>query len=135
MRIFGEDCTVFRECIMDEWYVAMLVSNTKLFYEIHIILLRNIIISICVFILIVFFCTLSFKKMRSSMKLVEESLKNVEKMNNTLVQILVKTIDAKDRYTNGHSQRVAKYAAEIAKRMGKTKKEQNNIYHAGSFMI
>lgn len=32
---------------------------------------------------------------------------------------------------SGHSQRVAKYAAEIAKRMGKTKEEQNNIYHAG----
>lgn len=131
MQVFGEDCTVFRECIMDEWYVAMLVSNTKLFHEIHIILLRNIVISICVFILILFFCTLSFKKIRQSMKLVEESLKNVEKMNNTLVQTLVKTIDAKDRYTNGHSQRVAKYAAEIAKRMGKTKEEQNNIYHAG----
>ncbi len=131
MEILGEDCTVFRECIMDEWYVAMVVSNTKLFHEIHIILLRNIIISVCVFILIVVFCTLSFRKMRLSMKLVEESLKKVEKMNNTLVQTLVKTIDAKDRYTNGHSQRVAKYAAEIAKRMGKTKEEQNNIYHAG----
>lgn len=131
MKLFGEDCTIFRECIMDEWYVAMVVSNTKLFHEIHIILLRNIVVSLCVFILIVVFCTLSFRKMRLSMKLVEESLKKVEKMNNTLVQTLVKTIDAKDRYTNGHSQRVAKYAAEIAKRMGKTKKEQNNIYHAG----
>lgn len=131
MKLFGEDCTIFRECIMDEWYVAMVVSNTKLFHEIHIILLCNIVVSLCVFILIVVFCTLSFRKMRLSMKLVEESLKKVEKMNNTLVQTLVKTIDAKDRYTNGHSQRVAKYAAEIAKRMGKTKKEQNNIYHAG----
>lgn len=131
MEISGELCTVFRESIMDEWYVAMIVSNTKLFHEIHIILLRNIVISICVFVLIVFFCTLSFRKIGQSKKLVEESLKKVEKMNNTLVRTLVKTIDAKDRYTNGHSQRVAKYAAEIAKRMGKTKDEQNNIYHAG----
>lgn len=131
MELGGEDCTVFVESIMDEWYVAMVVSNTKLFHEIHIILLRNIVISVGIFALILFFCTLSFRKMRMSARVAEESLQKVEKMNETIVQTLVKTIDAKDRYTNGHSKRVAKYAAEIAKRMGKTKEEQNNIYHAG----
>ena len=41
------------------------------------------------------------------------------------------TIDAKDRYTSGHSQRVADYALAIAKRMGKTEEEQKIIYYAG----
>lgn len=131
MEIGGEDCTVFVESIMDEWYVAMVVSNTKLFHEIRTILLRNIVISVGIFVLILIFCTLSFRKMRMAAKVAEDSLQKVEKMNETIVQTLVKTIDAKDRYTNGHSRRVAKYAAEIAKRMGKTKEEQNNIYHAG----
>jgi energy-coupling factor transport system substrate-specific component len=40
-----------------------------------------------------------------------------------------KTIDMKDRYTNGHSIRVAAYAREIAKRMGMSADEQDNIYY------
>lgn len=40
-------------------------------------------------------------------------------------------IDAKDPYTRGHSKRVAMYAAEIAKRMGLSGDEVQNIYYAG----
>ena len=42
-----------------------------------------------------------------------------------------KAVDAKDHYTNGHSERVANYAKEIARRMGKTEKEQEEIYELG----
>jgi len=38
------------------------------------------------------------------------------------------TIDAKDKYTSGHSRRVAEYSKEIAKRLGKTEEEQQTIY-------
>ena len=44
---------------------------------------------------------------------------------------LSKTVDAKDHYTNGHSGRVAEYAAEIARRMGKSFEEQQKIYEMG----
>jgi hypothetical protein len=40
-------------------------------------------------------------------------------------------IDAKDPYTRGHSRRVAMYAAEIAKRMGLSEDEVQNIYYCG----
>ncbi|MBQ6587108.1 MAG: HD domain-containing protein [Butyrivibrio sp.] len=40
-------------------------------------------------------------------------------------------IDAKDPYTRGHSKRVAMYGAEIAKRMGLSEDEVQNIYYAG----
>ena len=33
MKINGENCTVFANQVMDEWYVIMVVSNTKLFHE------------------------------------------------------------------------------------------------------
>lgn len=39
------------------------------------------------------------------------------------------TIDAKDKYTNGHSMRVAHYSRELAKRMGMNKDEQEHIYY------
>lgn len=39
------------------------------------------------------------------------------------------TIDAKDKYTNGHSIRVARYSRELAKRMGMSEEEQEHIYY------
>ena len=47
------------------------------------------------------------------------------------VTALSEAVDAKDRYTSGHSKRVAEYSRMIAKRMGKSKKEQEEIYRAG----
>ena len=45
-----------------------------------------------------------------------------------VVKTLASTIDAKDRYTNGHSSRVAKYSREIALRAGKSIEFQDEIY-------
>ena len=39
------------------------------------------------------------------------------------------TIDAKDRYTEGHSQRVAIYSKELARRMGMNAAMQEHIYY------
>jgi len=41
------------------------------------------------------------------------------------------TIDAKDSYTKGHSQRVAYYSREIARRMGCDEDFQQNIFYIG----
>ena len=43
---------------------------------------------------------------------------------------LVNAIDAKDRYTHGHSARVAEYSRKIAELAGKTEKECDDIYYA-----
>jgi len=47
------------------------------------------------------------------------------------VTALSDAVDAKDRYTSGHSKRVAEYSRMIAARMGKSKDEQDKIYRAG----
>ena len=47
------------------------------------------------------------------------------------VAALSEAVDAKDRYTSGHSRRVAEYARRIAERMGKSKVEQEEIFQAG----
>ena len=52
-------------------------------------------------------------------------------LSNEIMLALAKAVDAKDHYTNGHSQRVAAYSAEIARRMGKPKREQDDIYAMG----
>ena len=43
---------------------------------------------------------------------------------------LVNAIDAKDKYTHGHSARVAEYSRKIAELAGKTEKECDDIYYA-----
>ena len=48
-----------------------------------------------------------------------------------ILQALSGTVDAKDHYTRGHSSRVATYAKEIARRLGKSQQEQDDIYAMG----
>ena len=61
-------------------------------------------------------------------KRAEERRSQVERLSEEVMRTLANTIDAKDPYTNGHSLRVAKYSKEIAKRAGKSKAEQKEIY-------
>ena len=50
------------------------------------------------------------------------------KLYMNVVSALAKAIDAKDAYTNGHSDRVATYAREIAKRAGYSERKQSELY-------
>lgn len=55
----------------------------------------------------------------------------LESLSLHVVHTLAKTIDAKDAYTNGHSERVGAYAREIAKRYGYDEDRQEEIYIMG----
>lgn len=61
----------------------------------------------------------------------EARRQKVERLSLQIMSTLAATIDAKDKYTNGHSTRVAQYAREIAKRIGKSEQEQEDIYYVG----
>jgi len=58
----------------------------------------------------------------------EESRRKLQNLSLQVVKTLASAIDAKDRYTNGHSSRVAKYSKEIARRAGKPVEFQDEIY-------
>ena len=55
----------------------------------------------------------------------------LESLSLHVVHTLAKTIDAKDAYTNGHSERVADYSKEIARRFGYDEDRQEEIYMMG----
>lgn len=59
----------------------------------------------------------------------EARRQKVERLSLQVMKTLAATIDAKDKYTNGHSIRVAEYSRNIASRAGKTEKEQQDIYY------
>ncbi len=53
---------------------------------------------------------------------------NSEKLLLELTQALATTIDAKDKYTSGHSRRVAEYSKMLAAALGKDEKVMQEIY-------
>jgi putative nucleotidyltransferase with HDIG domain len=55
----------------------------------------------------------------------------LEQANVSFATALVATLDARDRYTAGHSAAVAIYARDIAERMGLTEQEQRMAHLAG----
>ncbi|MGN0678608.1 MAG: HD-GYP domain-containing protein, partial [Oscillospiraceae bacterium] len=62
----------------------------------------------------------------------DRTIKNIKQKNENLtyqiMETLVHTIEAKDRYTKGHSTRVAEYSKLLARKMGMTEEEQMSIY-------
>lgn len=57
-----------------------------------------------------------------------------EKLSRAYIQIveaLAASVDAKDRYTHGHSSRVAAYSREIARRAGFSAQEQDTVFMMG----
>ena len=117
--------------VMGNWHVVMILDTDIFFQEVRAAFVRNILLCGVISVLIVFFYVYSFRRIQYFMALEWQSNEKVEKTNMKLIRALVRTIDAKDRYTNGHSVRVAEYAKNIAKRMGKSEEEQKLIYYAG----
>ena len=62
---------------------------------------------------------------------VERKTEEVEQLSMHIIKSLAFAIDAKDKYTNGHSSRVAEYSKEIAARYGYDDDQQNEIYIIG----
>ncbi len=63
-----------------------------------------------------------------------ELLKQQEQTQRFFMQTVIalsEAVDAKDRYTSGHSRRVAEYSRKIAARMGKSEEVLDDIYYTG----
>lgn len=74
----------------------------------------------------------ALEKLRRELEVkVSEQTEEIRAQQIQTVTALSEAVDAKDRYTSGHSKRVAEYARMIAARMGKSLEEQEEIYRAG----
>ncbi len=67
---------------------------------------------------------------KQTLTLQKHSIK-LERLTTQVMQTLASTIDAKDKYTNGHSVRVAEYSKMIAARLNMSVEEQDDIYYIG----
>ncbi len=131
MRVNGEKCTVFTDEIEGDWHVVIVARNSKLFRDIRQQIIAGILLSLMIFIVIYVLCMVSARRIIEAEESEQKTQDRLQKMNMSIIRSLASTIDAKDRYTSGHSQRVAEYSVEIAKKLGKDREEQQLIYYAG----
>ena len=61
--------------------------------------------------------------------LAQAQLASTQRLFREMIEALADTIDAKDKYTRGHSHRVADYAWEISRRAGKSEEYQRDVYY------
>ena len=105
-----------------------------------------IIFDMCVFIIFIIVLMLDDHRKKKALKefnamlgeKVEEQTREITSQKEQQAELLgrtvlalARTVDAKDRYTSGHSTRVAMYSRMLAQRMGKSPEEQEEIYRAG----
>lgn len=72
-----------------------------------------------------------YREQRESAIRLSAANQRLEKANTSFASALVATLEARDRYTAGHSAAVAVYAREIAKLMGLPADEQRRAHLAG----
>ena len=130
-EISNKEWQIFSNKIMDDLYVVMAVDKDLFFKDVNDTLFKNLLLCAIISALILFFYIYTFRRVRHSIVLERNTAQKLEQTNMNMIRALVRTIDAKDRYTNGHSIRVAEYASQIAEKMGKTPEEQKLIYYAG----
>jgi HD superfamily phosphohydrolase YqeK len=72
-----------------------------------------------------------YQEQREATRGMTEAYRRLEEANISFAAALVATLDARDRYTAGHSAAVAVYSRDIAARMGLSEAEQQQIHLAG----
>lgn len=80
-------------------------------------------------LIIVSWIVFSLTTFQLSISRKEEQDKNLRNLFEQTATALVNAIDAKDRYTHGHSSRVADYSKKIAQECGKSPRECDDIYY------
>ena len=72
-----------------------------------------------------------YQTQREAVSDLEEMNARLERANLSFASALVATLDARDRYTAGHSAAVAVYCRDIAERMGLSEEEQQLVHLCG----
>jgi putative two-component system response regulator len=72
-----------------------------------------------------------YQQQREAVSSLEHAKDRLERASLSFASALVATLDARDRYTAGHSAAVAVYSRDIARRMGLSEEEQSVVHLCG----
>lgn len=115
----GADYIVYAVEVSNEWICISVFNATSVFSQLKTTLIFTIAVSFTVVFILLLILVMSNRKREQFTRL------------RHMVEALAAAIDAKDKYTNGHSGRVAEYAREISRRFGYSAKKQDEIYMMG----
>ncbi len=107
--------------------VSFRITKKKAFFE---ELWFYIICAGIIMLLIAFFIRLYIRRKTAIFRQKEEEQKKLRRLFEQTATALVNAIDAKDKYTHGHSSRVAEYSKMLAGLLGKSEQECDQIYYA-----
>lgn len=119
-------------------FLANIVYDVKLYSEGKITLdnSRDIEIQLALIVLCFSFLYVASRmyddiqqKNNEYLKEIEEKTKEVQRVTLEAITTIANIIDAKDEYTKGHSQRVADYATELARRLGYSENALENVHY------
>lgn len=79
------------------------------------------------------FITISyvFHQYYSNVQKLQQKVEEIKTFNHRFLTTMAASIDARDHYTSGHSQRVAHWAREIAKAIGLSSEKVEEVYFGG----
>ena len=80
--------------------------------------------------IVAFFVCCSLVYTHSKTRALRKRKQEYREITEQALKAVADTIDAKDRYTSGHSKRVAEYSLKIARQLNMSEKEQEDLYYA-----
>lgn len=86
---------------------------------------------VMIFIVVILVALIAFAYTRKKTEAIVKQADQEKKLTNQIIRILSKTVDMRDKYTSGHSSRVAIYSAGLAQKMGYSKEDVEKVYNIG----
>lgn len=143
-EIEGESCIIFSRVIQDRWYVVMVINNEQLFRRVQNNLYRNLVISLLIFALVVYFCTKNYlnrtkaqhyaqqlkeyqltleERVQEQTLKIKEQTRRMLQMQENVIEGMATLIESRDGNTGQHVMSTKKYVAMIVQYM-----YDNHIY-------
>lgn len=137
-EIDGESCKIFSRVIQDRWYVVMVINNEQLFRRVQNNLYRNLVISLLIFALVVYFCTKNYfnrtkaqhyaqqlkeyqltleERVREQTLKIREQTERMLQMQENVIAGMATLIESRDGNTGQHVMSTKKYVAMIVQYM------------------
>lgn len=137
-EIDGESCQVFSKVVQDSWYVVIVINNEQLFRRVQNNLYRNLLISLFVFALLVYFCTTNYlnrtkalhyaqqlreyqltleERVREQTLKIKEQTQRMLRMQEDVIEGMATLIESRDGNTGRHVISTKKYVDLIVQYM------------------
>lgn len=137
-EIGGESCQVFSKVVQDRWYVVIIINNEQLFRRVQVNLYRNVLISLLIFALLVYFCTTNYlnrskalhyaqqlkeyqltleERVREQTLKIREQTQRMLQMQGNVIDGMAMLIESRDGNTGKHVMSTKKYVSLIVQYM------------------